>query len=113
MHEAERQELGRRIREARTYLELSQEEVAAVLGVPRPAMSGIEAGTRGVDAIELKKLAKVLNRSLQYFTGEEDVPPNDEKVALLARAADGLSDSDMGELQRFAAYLKARSDQGE
>lgn len=113
MHDAERQELGRRIKEARTYLELSQEEVATFLGIPRPAMSGIEAGTRGVDAIELKKLSKILNRSVQYLTGEDVAAPNDDKVSLLARAADGLSESDLGELQRFAAYLKARSDPGE
>lgn len=106
----ERRELGLRIREARSYLELSQEEVAAAIGISRPAVSAIEAGTRGVDALELKKLAKVLNRTVQHLTGEEEAAPQDEKVTLLARAAEGLSESDLGELQRFAAFLKARSD---
>lgn len=108
--QTERQELGQRIREARNYLEMSQEEVAAAIGVPRQAMIAIEAGARGVDALELKRLAKALNRSVQYLSGEEGAPPADEKVAMLARAAEGLTDSDLSELQRFAAYLKARSD---
>lgn len=107
---SERQEIGRRVREARIYLELSQEEVAAALGLSRPAISNIENGSRGVDAVELKKLAKVLNRSVQYFAGEEALTGQDEKVSMLARAAEGLSDSDIGELQRFAAYLKAKAE---
>jgi transcriptional regulator with XRE-family HTH domain len=110
MPEQEREELGQRIREARLYLELSQEEVAAAVGIPRPSISAIESGTRGVDALELKRLAKVLNRSVQYFAGETTPDAADEKVELLARAAEGLSDSDISELQRFAAYLKARSE---
>lgn len=104
----ERRALGARVREARTYLELSQEEVAHALGIPRPAVSAIEAGTRKVDALELKRLAAVLHRSVQYLSGEE-AAPHDERIALLARAADGLTDSDLSELQRFAAYLKARA----
>jgi transcriptional regulator with XRE-family HTH domain len=108
--DTERQVLGQRIREARNYLEMSQEEVAAAIGVSRQAMVAIEAGTRGVGALELKRLAKILNRSVQYLSGEEEASPADEKVAMLARAAEGLTDSDLSELQRFAAYLKARSD---
>lgn len=101
--------LGQRVKEARSYLSLSQEEVAKAIGVPRSAISKIEDGSRGIDALELPKLAKVLGRNVEYLTGGADIPTKDEKVALLARAVDGLSDGDIGELQRFAAYLKSRS----
>ena len=69
--EDDRKAMGDRLREAREYLGFSQEEVATYLGVPRSALSLIEAGTRKVDALELKKLAGLYKRPVAYFTGEE------------------------------------------
>lgn len=104
-----REEIGRRVREARSYLSLSQEEVSSAIGIPRSAVSQIENGQRGLDAAELTALAKLLGRTVEYFTGGAEATKS-ENVSLLARAAEGLSDSDIGELQRFAAFLKSRSD---
>ena len=73
--EDDRKAMADRLREAREYLGFSQEEVAAYLGVPRSALSLIEAGSRKVDALELKKLASLYKRPVAYFTGgdaEED-----------------------------------------
>lgn len=106
---ADRQKLGARLREAREYLGLSQDEVAKYLGIPRTALSHIESGQRRIDALELRKLAALYKRPVASFTGEslqsEDLP---EDVAHLARAAAGLSESDRKELSRFADYLRAR-----
>ncbi len=106
----DRQQLGARLREAREYLGLSQEEVAKYLDVPRTALSHIESGQRRIDALELKKVAVLYKRPVAYFTGEENGEqglPDD--VAHLARAAVGLSESDRQELNRFADYLRARA----
>jgi len=107
---ADRQKLGAKLREAREYLGLSQDEVAGILGIPRTALSNIESGQRGVDALELKKLAQLYKRPVMHFTGEsqpdEGMP---EDVAHLARAAAGLSEGDRRELSRFAEYLRARA----
>jgi transcriptional regulator with XRE-family HTH domain len=106
----DRQKLGARLREAREYLGLSQDEVAKYLGIPRTALSHIESGQRRIDALELKKLALLYKRPVAYFTGEaqadEGLP---EDVAHLARAAAGLSERDRQELSRFADYLRARA----
>ena len=67
----ERTGMARLLKEAREYLDLSQDEVARELGVPRTAVSLIESGQRKVDAIELQKLAKLYQRPVGYFTGEE------------------------------------------
>lgn len=102
--------LAERLREAREYVGLSQEEVAKHLGVPRTAVTNMEMGQRKVDALELKKLAGLYKRPVGYFTGESEVGrdlPND--VAVLARAASSLSARDREELARFAEYLRARS----
>ena len=54
---SERRRLGERLREARKYLGLNQEEVAEFLKIPRTALVDIESGQRRVEAIELTRLA--------------------------------------------------------
>jgi transcriptional regulator with XRE-family HTH domain len=106
----DRQKLGARLREAREYLGLSQDDVAKYLKIPRTALSHIESGQRGVDALELKKMAQLYKQPVVYFTGEGQ--PNagmPDDVAHLARAAAGLSEGDRRELSRFAEYLRARA----
>jgi transcriptional regulator with XRE-family HTH domain len=106
----DRQRLGARLREAREYLGLSQDEVAKYLSIPRTALSHIESGQRGVDALELKKMAQLYKQPVVYFTGESQPAAGmSEDVAHLARAAAGLSEGDRRELNRFAEYLRARA----
>jgi transcriptional regulator with XRE-family HTH domain len=108
--EDERRRLGERLRDARKYLGLKQEEVATYLKIPRTALSDIESGHRRVDVIELTRLAKLYRQPASYFTGEEDAAsalPVD--VVHLARQAANLSPQDRDELGRFAEYLRARS----
>ena len=106
----DRQQFGARLREAREYLGLSQDEVAKYLDIPRTALSHIESGQRRIDALELKKVAVLYKRPVAYFTGEEKAEEGlPEDVAHLARAAAGLSESDRQELSRFADYLRARA----
>ncbi|MEZ5972605.1 MAG: helix-turn-helix transcriptional regulator [Hyphomonadaceae bacterium] len=109
MSEDDRALLGARLREAREYLELSQDEVAKALDVPRSAISLIEAGQRKVDALELKQLAEIYQRPVGYFTGEiAEAAPLPAEVQHLARAAAKLTDGDRAELIRFAEFLKSR-----
>jgi len=51
-----RRRLGEKLRQAREYLGLSQDEVARHLRVPRTALTNIESGQRRIDALELKSL---------------------------------------------------------
>jgi len=85
--------------------------VAKSLGIPRSALSNVEAGTRKVGAIELSRLAKLYLRPLTWFTGEDTgiglVLP--KEVAHVARAAATLSRRDRQELARFAEFLKSRA----
>src|SRR4051812_5168948 len=101
MSDEARKQLAERLRDAREYLGLSQEEVARHVGLPRPAVSQIENGNRKVDAIELAKLAKLYERPVSFFTGEDPVgePP---QIELLKRAAAELSEKDQNEVLRFA-----------
>jgi transcriptional regulator with XRE-family HTH domain len=107
--ENERVRLGERLRQAREYLGLSQEEVSTFLKVTRTAVTGIENGQRRVEAIELKRLAELYRQPVSYFTGEDEKSASlPADVAHLARAAAKLSPKDREELGRFAEYLSAR-----
>ena len=87
----ERQRLGNRLRDARKYLGLKQDEVASYLKIPRTALTDIENGQRRVEAIELTRLAKLYRQSVAYFTGEDEasasLPP--DGVTALTTATSG------------------------
>jgi transcriptional regulator with XRE-family HTH domain len=111
---AERAAMAARLKEAREYVGLSQEEVAQILKIPRPAVSLIENGERKVDALELKRLAELYQRSVDYFTGST-LPKASQQVqhlARLSRTASKLKPEDLEELTRFAQFLQAKTNPG-
>jgi transcriptional regulator with XRE-family HTH domain len=111
----ERRQLGERLKDARKYLGLKQEEVAAYLNIPRTALTDIENGQRRVEALELQRLARLYRQPVGHFTGEDAASASlPADVAHLARNAASLSTEDREELSRFAEYLRARAagDQG-
>lgn len=113
---SERRRLGERLREARKYLGLNQEEVAELLKIPRTALVDIESGQRRVEAIELTRLAKLYRQPIGYFAGEDAATAAlPASVMFLAKQASELSDQDKAEVSRFVEYLRARSqaDKGE
>lgn len=96
--------LARNIRAEREYLGLSQEDVAAVLGVPRPAISSIENGRRKVSSAELAKLATLFGTSSDRLMGA--VRNEDPSVAALFRTAKALTEHDRAQVLRFAEFLR-------
>lgn len=105
-------EIGDRLRQAREYLELKQEEAAEAVGLSRSALSLVENGRRKVDAVELARFAEVYGRSIEALTGVATVPPLPESVQAVARAANELSADDRSELLRFAEFLQLKNPKG-
>jgi transcriptional regulator with XRE-family HTH domain len=103
----ERRSLGARLKDAREYLGLSQDDVARALRITRSAISLIESGQRKVDALELKRFAELYRRPASFFTDEEPVAEI-KTVQHIARAAAGMGGDDQLELLRFAEYLQSR-----
>jgi len=107
--ELDRASLGSRLKEAREYRGFSQEEVAEFVGVSRSSISLIENGQRGIDTLELQRLAKLYECSIDELVNEG--PPqrvDSNAVALVARAAARLSQDDQEEVLRFARFLQSR-----
>jgi transcriptional regulator with XRE-family HTH domain len=101
--------LGERLRNTRDYLGMSQQHVSDMTGIPRSAISDIERGTRRVDSLELKKLARLYTRPVSYFLDkEEEVDLGEHALAGLPRALVGLTDGDWEEVLSFAEFLKFR-----
>ena len=98
-------DIGKRLREVREYLNLTQQFVSEHCGIPRTGISAIESGKRKVDSIELAKLAKLYNYPVSYFLRESDIS-QDETFAELYRAAGNLGENDRRELVRFAEFLR-------
>lgn len=103
----QRIEMAERLRLAREYVGLTQEEVAGALGISRPAVTKIESGDRKVESTELNVLSRLYRRTMEYLlTGKEPAPKGPEQLAFLARAIKGLSQRDLDEVARFAEFLK-------
>ncbi len=105
-------QIGARLRAAREYLELSQDEAATALGITRSGISLIENGKRKVNAVELSRFSQLYSQSVESFTGSHLVAPLPESVEALARAATKLSDDDREQLLSFARFLQSKQSGG-
>lgn len=105
--EQEWRALGERLRQSRDYLGLSQQEVADLLGVSRPAITHIEAGRRKVSTLELREFARLYRRPYDWLVGEApNTAADDELTQALYRTTRELSDRDREQLLRFAQFLQ-------
>jgi transcriptional regulator with XRE-family HTH domain len=108
---SDRETIAAKLKEAREYLGLSQQEVADALKLPRSAISLIETAQRGVESVELKALSQLYQRPIGHFTGEEPQTMGGD-VAMLAKQVAKLSEQDRDELLKFSEYLVQRSKTG-
>jgi transcriptional regulator with XRE-family HTH domain len=102
--EEEQVRLGARLREAREYVGLLQEDVANALAIPRASVSALEAGKRKVTSLELRRLSRLYRRSVAWLLGEAQELSEAEP---LFRAAAALSTEDREQVLRFAEFLAA------
>ena len=99
--------LGTRLRQARDAAGLSQEQVARLLGLPRPAVTEMENETRKVSAGELKELAELYKVSLEWLAG--DFPNQSRKVKIAARKLEALKEKDLDAVMRIIDSLQKTS----
>jgi transcriptional regulator with XRE-family HTH domain len=78
-------QIGRRLRDRRLELGLSQVDLARRLGVTYQQVQKYERGANRIAADRLHDLARILDVPIAYFYGGAGVPPG------LAEAADGFT----------------------
>ena len=67
IYSQEYKEIIERLKTARIEAMLAQHEVAEKLGKPQSYISKIESGERRLDVAEMKKLAAIYNKTVDYF----------------------------------------------
>ena len=102
--------IAARLREAREYVGLLQEDAATALGIPRASVSALESGKRRVTGIELRRLARLYRKPVGWLLGEEDIELSDAEP--LFRATEALSAQDRAQVLRFAQFLAAAGTPG-
>ena len=61
--------VGKRVKELRNKLGISQEEFADLAGLDRTYITSVECGKRNISIVNIEKLARVLKVSLaEFFT---------------------------------------------
>jgi Zn-dependent peptidase ImmA (M78 family)/DNA-binding XRE family transcriptional regulator len=81
------EQLGQRLRAAREAAGLTQEDVAARLGLPRSAIAQIELGNRVVSSLELDRLAFLYGRDIRELLSDE-FREEDALIAMFRANAD-------------------------
>lgn len=99
-----REELGRRLRNAREARGLTQEAVAQHQGVSRPTVAQMELGNRAVTSLELDQLARLFGRDIREFLAD-DFQEHDALAALFRADAEVVSQPHVVEALRGCASV--------
>jgi len=59
--------VGKRVKELRNKLGVSQEEFADMAGLDRTYITSVECGKRNISIVNIEKIAKALNVTLAEF----------------------------------------------
>lgn len=59
--------VGKRVRELRNRISISQEELANLAGLDRTYITSVECGKRNISIVNIEKLANALQVSLKEF----------------------------------------------
>lgn len=81
MKEVNYEKVGMKLRKAREYLNLTQEQVANILNVGRDAILRIEKGTRKVSADELSNFSRLYKISMDEIMNDSPYDSNEQAYA--------------------------------
>lgn len=74
--------VGKRLRTARKLAKVTQQELAAVLGVSFQAIQKYENGSNRITAPKLFKAAEFLGADIRFFTTPDDGAPQPDRLSL-------------------------------
>lgn len=82
--------LGERVSNLRKEQELTQVQMAGLLGISQQMMAAYELGTRKIPAAMMPKLAKLFGVSLADLFGEKDKPAKRGPASVLNRQVEQI-----------------------
>jgi transcriptional regulator with XRE-family HTH domain len=102
-------EIGERIKKEREKAGFSQLELAQKIGKESSTyVALIENGSRKVGIIDLKKIADIFKKPIEYFLDEEE---ENKKIDYALRAAKKLNEGSQNQIIDFIEFIKKRHDQ--
>lgn len=110
-------DIGKRIKEKRELLGMTQEELAQKLGYRnKSSIAKIETGTNDIVQSKVVEFAKVLNTTVAFLMGWDE--PNimekyqnaSPKIEVLVEIANNIPSSQLDRLLSYAQYLKSEKD---
>ena len=96
--------MNERLKQARKYLNLSQEFVARQMNLSRPTISAIEAGQRKVTAEELEGFSKLYGVCIDELVNGK--ASENSKTEMFARAFSELSEIDQKEIMNLIDFKR-------
>lgn len=104
--DSDRDKIAARLKEARTLAGLSQEQVATILKVQRPAISEIESGKRKVTAEEIIRFATLYKVDTGWLLLQDsDENERGESFKYAARELGKLSQADIDKVLQLLKIL--------
>lgn len=100
--------IGEKLKTAREFLELTQEQVATTLNLTRNIVGNIESGKREVKSDELLKFSKLYGISMEEIVSEDK--PINIQSKLFARGFENLSDKDQQEILNLIKFKNSYKD---
>lgn len=107
--------VGDKIARLRKRKGIPQKDFAQLLQVTPSAVSQWENGKTTPDISLLKKIADILQTSVSDLMGEtvKERKPTDDDLKFALFGGDGdITDAQLEEVRRFAAYVKSRDQHG-
>jgi transcriptional regulator with XRE-family HTH domain len=98
-------DLGSRLAKAREQVGFTQEQVALLVGQPRPVVSNWEKGVRRPNAQQLAKLSAIYRVPLEDLLGIAEHPRPEFEQLVYRDAGDRLDTAGKYQIQRFLAFL--------
>lgn len=94
--------IGDKLRSAREFLGLTQEQVASVLNMSRNTIVNIENNNRSVKSEELYNFSKLYGVKMEEFVAEEtEINMN---IPVFARSFESLSEKDQQEILNLIKF---------
>ncbi len=99
-----------RIKELRLAKQINQKDLAEIIGIAQPTLSGWETGRTQIDYANLIKIADYFNVSTDYLLGrEEKLPENLSEIdKKIIETFDQLDDQQKQQAIEFAKFLLSR-----
>ena len=103
---SQRRRLGQLLRRARQQRGISQSAASGLVGIPRQSLNRLEAGSRGLDVLELLQLARLYDQSVSKLLGAPHSEPSCSELELITRK---LSQRDYNRLLALARSMARKN----